>query len=169
MRKATNLIKPGKHRPAAVHEEVFKLEDSHKIFLLRRNISQLRILVYNTSHNHRKYCRKNNKKQLFQNKQTNDHFRIRERLGRCCGKLNNGAVQAHYLFFFRLVRGCGRDWVKVPPSKQFHGAAINIEPTQSQVHSRTITNGHLSTTAIFFCPGVAVVERFNCKFKISGQ
>lgn len=73
MGKPTNLIKPGKHRPAAVHEEVFKLEDSHKIFLLRRNISQLRILVYNTSHNHRKYCI-NNKKQLFQNKQTNDHF-----------------------------------------------------------------------------------------------
>lgn len=90
MRKPTKLIKPGKHRPAAVHEEVFKLKDSHKIFLLRRNISQLRILVYNTSHNHRKYCKKTTKNSYSKISKLMITLRLRERLGRCCGKLNHG-------------------------------------------------------------------------------
>ena len=150
MRKPPNLIKTGKHRPAAVHEEVFKLKDRHKIFLLRRNISQLRILVYNTSHNHRKYCKKKTtttKKSYSKISKLMITLRLRERLGRCWGKLNHGDCSGTLSLLLSVSTGCGRDWVKAPSFKQFHGAAINIEPTQSQVYSQVSTNGHLSTTA----------------------
>ena len=130
--------------------------------------------MYNTSHNHRKYCN-DNKKQLFQiSKLMTTLGYVRGWVG-VVANWTMGTVQARYRFFFRLVRGWARDWVKVPPSQQFHGAAIKIEPTQSQMYSWTSTNGHLSTTAnslqepFSSVSKVAVVERFNCKFKISGQ
>lgn len=129
MRKPTNLIKPEKHRPAAVHKEVFKLKDSHKIFLLRRNIRQLRILVYNTSHNHRKYCQNNNnKKKTSYSKITQlmTTLRLREMLGRCWGKSNwdcSRTLSLPLSVSTRLRKRLG-------PSKKFPGP-INMEPTQS--------------------------------------
>lgn len=114
--------------------------------------------------------KKNNKNSYSKISKLMITLRLRERLGRCCGKLNHGDCSGTLPLLLsvstRLRKRLSQSssLQTVPRSGNQH-----IEPSQSQVYSWTSTNGHLSTTAIFFCPEVAVVESFNCKFKISGQ
>ena len=65
------------------------------------------------------------------------------------------------LSFLTLI---GTIWLKIwaKPSSKNEKGWLPVDVCRSKTSLLKLPNGHLSTTTTFFCPRMAVVERFNC-------